>query len=159
MATAGPMERAGFIDAPVMGPITRPITMTVAPIATAASAPCALLSVATAITTSISTTVMTTSIATAVPLPTVLGRVRDRPLSSVNSPATAIAPHMAPVICATQYGMTSRHGKCRPLANASVTAGLMWAPERCPMENTTTATMSPHATAVPTWPPSTPCRR
>ena len=102
VATAGPIVRAGFIDAPSMGPMTRPITATVMPSATAASAPCARVSVATAMTTSMRIAVMITSMPSAPTSLTSNGWVTERPLAVPNSPATASAPAIAPATWATQ---------------------------------------------------------
>ena len=87
------------------------------------------------------------------------GWVTDSPLPVPNNPATVRAPAIAPDTWATQYGTTSVQGKCRPDANASVTAGLMCAPDRWPMAKMTIATTRPQATATPMWPPMTPSIR
>ena len=59
--SAGPNERAGFIEPPEIGPPTRMSTETVAPTAIAAASPIARVSVATAITTNIRIAVSTIS--------------------------------------------------------------------------------------------------
>ena len=51
--TAGPIERAGFIDAPEIGPPNIASSPTVPPIAIAAASPTARVSVATAMITNI----------------------------------------------------------------------------------------------------------
>ena len=53
MTSAGPIERAGFIDAPEIGPPNNASSPTVAPIAIAAASPTARVSVATAMITNI----------------------------------------------------------------------------------------------------------
>ena len=53
LTSAGPIERAGFIEAPVTGPPKRASRPTVPPIAIAAAAPTARVSVATAMITNI----------------------------------------------------------------------------------------------------------
>ena len=59
--SAGPNERAGFIDAPVTGPPNSASSPTVPPIAIAAAAPTARVSVATAMITNIRNAVITVS--------------------------------------------------------------------------------------------------
>ena len=53
LTRAGPIERAGFIEAPVTGPPKRASSPTVPPMAIAAAAPTARVSVATAMITNI----------------------------------------------------------------------------------------------------------
>src|SRR3954454_22240931 len=65
-ASAGPNERAGFIDAPVTGPPNSASSPTAPPMAIAAAAPTARVSVATATITNISTAVSTPSYRSAV---------------------------------------------------------------------------------------------
>ena len=60
-ASAGPSERAGFIDAPVTGPPKIASSPTVPPMAIAAAAPTARVSVATAMITNIRKAVSTSS--------------------------------------------------------------------------------------------------
>ena len=60
-ASAGPKLRAGFIDAPVIGPPKSASRPTVPPIASAAAAPTARASVATAMITNIRNAVSTIS--------------------------------------------------------------------------------------------------
>src|SRR5207248_2644079 len=43
---------------------------------------------------------------------------------------------MPPANCATRYPGTSTQGSLRAAASASVTAGLMWQPEMCPIAYT-----------------------
>ena len=50
----------------------------------------------------------------------------------------------------------SRIGKCRVSAKASVTAGLMWAPEMCPVAVMTTMTTSPKTMPMPSVPMGSP---
>ena len=59
--SAGPSERAGFIEAPVIGPPNSASRPTVPPIAIAAAAPTARVSVATAMITNIRNAVSTAS--------------------------------------------------------------------------------------------------
>ena len=46
-----------------------------------------------------------------------------------STPHMRSAPTVAPTSCAATYAGTSRHGKRRVAASATVTAGLMWEPE------------------------------
>ena len=59
--SAGPIDRAGFIEAPVIGPPNSASSPTVPPIAIAAPAPTARVSVATAMITNIRNAVSTAS--------------------------------------------------------------------------------------------------
>src|SRR3954465_3147193 len=58
----------------------------------------------------------------------------------------------APVHWATIYGRTSRVGNRRTDQKPIVTAGLMCAPERCPIDATQSVTTRPNASATPEWP-------
>ena len=94
--SAGPNDRAGFIDAPVTGPPNRASSPMTPPIAIAAEAPTARVSVATAMITNMRKVVSTTSYRNACPAPT-LGTVAPRfaglsVQATHRTPAAALAP-------------------------------------------------------------------
>ena len=128
---AGPAERIGFIEAPLIGPPTIASRPIVPPIAIAAASPTARVSVATARTTNMRKKLSTTS---------QRNDCASEPDGSV-APTCAMFPSearrtaaaaSAPANCAPQYAPARRHGKCRVSANANVTAPLKCAPETCP---------------------------
>ena len=125
---AGPIERAGFIEAPLIGPPTRAPRATVPPMASAAACPTARISVATAVITTIRKNVSTTSQAKDW-MSEPAGCVTPRSASGPSVARRAIAAMVAPRIWADAYAATFDQGRCRPMPKAIETAGLKCAPE------------------------------
>ena len=100
-AIAGPSERAGFIEAPVIGPPNIASRPTVPPIAIAAASPTARVSVATAMITNIRKKVSTTSHRNAWPSEPA-GRVAPTWAMSPSEPRRTSAAATAPASCAAQ---------------------------------------------------------
>src|SRR5450432_3516789 len=148
--SAGPKERAGFIDAPLIGPPHSASRAIVAPIASAASCPAARVSVATATITNINSPESSTSTPNdchALPAGTVAPKFAMGPNNMLKVRAAATAP----ISWLITYTATSRQGKCRVTAKAIVTAGLKCAPEMCPAAATITVIIRPKVSATPTW--------
>ena len=98
--SAGPSERAGFIEAPEIGPPNSAFSPTVPPIAIAAASPTARVSVATAMITNIKKKVSTSSLRTLALEP--LGMVAPMCAMSPSEPRRRAAAARAPSIWAVQ---------------------------------------------------------
>src|SRR5581483_12175503 len=131
--TAGPSDRAGFIDAPVSGPPIRAQNPTVRPTAIGANPGATRSSVATAMITNMRANDITHSRPNAPAMET--DGVSDGSVAPMcpTTPSTArdsVDAPIAPTHCATRYGSTSARGN-RPVdQNATVTAGFRCAPDR-----------------------------
>ena len=129
--SAGPSERAGFIDAPEIGPPIMASKATTPPMATPARSPTSLAPTATPRITNIKRDVRTASsprLWSAVPAGTVCPSVATPGKRS----ATTTLATSAPATCAATYGQTRAPGNRPEAQKATVTAGLMWAPETSP---------------------------
>lgn len=102
VTNAGPMDLAGFIDAPETGPPKRAHIKTVKPMASPAVIPCSLDPVATLIMTNIRVKLkMNSIIKDCTKLP--FGKVSPRVMASGKRDLNTKLANMAPKICAVMY--------------------------------------------------------
>src|SRR5215471_14618831 len=149
LTSAGPSERAGFIDAPLTGEPHSPAKAMYPPTPNAASGPiaCAPDAVPKITLTSPAVSTSSHSIAVVVEIPAP-GRVSPAlpclPISAHNNNVAKIAPRN----WATTYAGTRFHGKSPRAANAKLTAGFRCAPDTVPMNKMMAITISAGATTL-----------
>ena len=156
LATAGPKERAGFIEPPVSGPMARMSAAIVNPIASPPMRGAFGSTAVPKITNARKNVAMASS---PIACPKEISGATDCPPRRMdvatcagNSPLSAYAAAMAPRICPAMYTPAIIGSMRRAAKNPIVMEGFRW-PEMRIVALTITARMIPCASATPTNPP------